>query len=237
MLFLMLFAPMIMTWNNNKGIIISAFVVGHHHYHASASTRQHTTTTVSRPMGFLDSISNFLQDRGQDFIKLDETEDAFGPGPVLILYQIPPGVDNEEIYDMLGDVAPKASAKGVALARIQEAATSTLLELTVADVLQQVISEGVIVAPLVSISSEPCPILYFSGFDNSEMMAMYNTLGKEIYDESGGTSRPACAKAVPNAMQKPLKQVLEEISGDHTEARGPDESSKIDYPIQQAEQK
>ena len=49
-------------------------------------------------------------------------------------------------------------------------------------------------------------------------MTVYNILGKEIYDETAGQSTPACAKAVPNAMSKPLRQVLDEIAGDHKDA-------------------
>jgi hypothetical protein len=62
------------------------------------------------------------------------------------------------------------------------------------------------------------PVLYFSGFRNQEMMNVYNILGKEIYEETGGQSNAACAKAVPNAMQKPLRQVFDEICGDHSNA-------------------
>jgi hypothetical protein len=59
----------------------------------------------------------------------------------------------------------------------------------------------------------PTAILFFSGFRNDEMMATYRIMASEIYQESGGWV--ACAKAVPNAMHKSLRQVLEEISGDH----------------------
>jgi hypothetical protein len=48
------------------------------------------------------------------------------------------------------------------------------------------------------------------------MMATYNIIGSQIYQEHGAST--ACAKAALNAMMKPLGQVLEEISGDHLEA-------------------
>ncbi|VEU36041.1 unnamed protein product [Pseudo-nitzschia multistriata] len=66
------------------------------------------------------------------------------------------------------------------------------------------------------------PVVLFSGFSNKEMMASYNILGEEIYKETASYGQPgvslACATAVPNAMEKPLRQVLTEISGDHAEA-------------------
>ena len=66
------------------------------------------------------------------------------------------------------------------------------------------------------------PVVIFSGFTNREMMDSYNVLGEEVYKEGmssyGKGQYLACATAVPNAMKKPLKQVLEEISGDHAEA-------------------
>ena len=72
------------------------------------------------------------------------------------------------------------------------------------------------------VETEPqkIPVLLFSGFMNDEMMSAYNIIGPEIYEETGGVSNPACAKAVPNAMEKPLFQVIEEISGDHADAMG-----------------
>ena len=81
------------------------------------------------------------------------------------------------------------------------------------------------------ISSQPppqegSPVVIFSGFTNGEMMDSYNILGEELYKETlsayGKGQYLACATAVPNAMKKPLRQVLEEISGDHALAmQGP----------------
>ena len=63
-----------------------------------------------------------------------------------------------------------------------------------------------------------CPVILFSGFVHAEMMTVYNLLGQQIYEETGGQRVAACAKAVPIAMQKPLRQVLDEITGDHLDA-------------------
>ena len=62
------------------------------------------------------------------------------------------------------------------------------------------------------------PVLYFSGMRNEEMMKTYNIIAREIYEESGGIAQAACAKAVQPAMKKSLKQVMDEISGDHKDA-------------------
>eukprot|EP00547_Thalassionema_nitzschioides_P013809 CAMPEP_0194247900 /NCGR_PEP_ID=MMETSP0158-20130606/17181_1 /TAXON_ID=33649 /ORGANISM="Thalassionema nitzschioides, Strain L26-B" /LENGTH=184 /DNA_ID=CAMNT_0038984053 /DNA_START=365 /DNA_END=919 /DNA_ORIENTATION=- len=182
-------------------------------------------------MGLLDSMSNFLNQRDGDFIKLEEAETAYGPGPALLLYKVPLGIDNDEIQDMLSDSAPMAFEQGIKLAKINDKENS-LLQYTVENALKQVVSgkttsDDPTTAKdeiLVQLDrAEGCPVLFFSGFDNSEMMASYNLLGSEIYKENGETA--ACAKAVPNAMSKPLKQVVEEISGDHSMAMGESEKT------------
>ncbi|KAL7427713.1 hypothetical protein ACHAXM_002011 [Skeletonema potamos] len=67
-------------------------------------------------------------------------------------------------------------------------------------------------------SSRCCPVLYFSGVSNKEMMDTYRIIANEIYTETNGVYWPACAKLVPPAMNKSMRQVLSEISGDHAEA-------------------
>ena len=64
----------------------------------------------------------------------------------------------------------------------------------------------------------PCPVLYFSGVTNAEMMDTYRIVADEVYRETNGSRWPACAKVVPPAMGKSMRQVLEEISGDHADA-------------------
>ena len=60
------------------------------------------------------------------------------------------------------------------------------------------------------------------------MLAVYNLLGDEIYQETGGQAVVACAKAVPNAMAKPLRQVLDEIAGDHQDAMQLQSTPKVE---------
>ena len=63
-----------------------------------------------------------------------------------------------------------------------------------------------------------CPVLYFSGVTNSEMMTTYRIIANEIYQETNGVHWPACAKVVRPALVKSLRQVLCEISSDHADA-------------------
>lgn len=168
------------------------------------------------PMGLMDSLSGFLNQRQGDFIKLEQSE-VFGPGPLLLLYGAPSGIDDQEIADMLEDGAPKAWQKGVRVHRLSP--TSLQLDEPMEVVLEELAATAK--SPLSTPTKSETlavPVLFFSGFANEEMMAVYDILGKEIYRESAGLASPACAKAVPNAMAKPLRQVLEEISGDHTDA-------------------
>jgi len=203
------------------GILLLLKTISSIALHIPQSSRQ---TKVLLKMGILDSMSNFLKQRDGDFMKLDDTETAYGPGPALLLYKVPLGIDNDEIQDMLSDSAPAAFKVGVKLSRINDK-ENILLQCTVDDALEKVVNNAIQsdddaikdkhLAKLDRIE-EGNPVLFFSGFDNSEMMASYNLLGGEIYKENGKTA--ACAKAVPNAMSKPLQEVLEEISGDHSMA-------------------
>jgi hypothetical protein len=176
-------------------------------------------TPSARSMGLLDSISDFLEDRQGDFIKLDSGGEVFGPGPAILLYGVPPGVTDDEIQDMVEDAAPVAHSKGCRLCRV----TDDMLDQSLQEVLEQVASGKVQRSPNPVTIAPPTtamaiPVLFFSGFQNDEMRSLYNILGKEIYEETAGQASAACAKAVPNAMQKNCLQVLQEISGDHEEA-------------------
>jgi hypothetical protein len=170
-------------------------------------------------MGLMDSISNFLTKREEDFVKLDSSGSEFGPGPLLLVYGIPPGIDNEELQDMISDGAPVSTKKGCKIVRLSTS-DGNVLDLSLQEALDGLAS-GSLRASSPETSVADVPVLFFSGFGNEEMMAVYNIVGQEIYQESGGQTSPACAKAVPNAMGKPLRQVLDEISGDHKDAISP----------------
>jgi hypothetical protein len=177
-------------------------------------------TSTHMYMGLLDSISSFLHDREGDFVKLEDSEGSFGPGPLLLLYNVPEEIEENEFMDMVSDGAPQATKQGVIIASISSS-DDKLLEMTLADALEQVVKGGVDTSEPV-FDETKCPVLFFSGFRNDEMMQTYNIVGKEIYEEAGGSLTPACAKAVEKAMDKPLRQVLEEISGDHKDAMSAD---------------
>jgi hypothetical protein len=172
-------------------------------------------------MGLLESMSNFLENRGGDFIKLDGGEREFGPGPLLLLYNVPFGIDDAEIQDILSDGAPIAYRKGCRDYRLV-GDDNILLDLPLGECLEKIAgSEAPVPESFVTTAATVTsgfPVLIFSGFRNNEMMDTYNILGSEINQEAAGQVIPACAKAVPNAMSKPLRQVLEEIGGDHQNA-------------------
>lgn len=206
-------------------------------------------STTGLRMGLLDNV--FGRFRGsdgdsdedsdeEDFVRLSEMAEksGLGPGPVVLLYQVPNGIDDEEVRDMLADGAPTATKQGIALARIASLADKTnkksknLVNMSLQNAIETVIKtppEPYILEagiPHMSMATpasvEGSPVAIFSGFTNSEMMESYNILGEELYKETASTYGKgqylACARAVPNAMGKPLKQVLMEISGDHEDA-------------------
>jgi hypothetical protein len=176
-------------------------------------------------MGIMDKFFSFMQDRGTDFVRLETDTSVFGPGPALILYQVPTGIANDEVKDMLEDFAPKAAGKGVVISRLSPDLDREFLDQPLGEAIAQIVDgKGPSSSIQNTISTDAgllgkCPVLLFSGFENDEMMTTYNILGREIYQETGGQGIPAaCAKVVPNAMAKPLNQVLGEISADHESA-------------------
>jgi hypothetical protein len=166
-------------------------------------------------MGLFDSISRFLDNREGDFVKLSSNDKEYGPGPLMILYNVPEGIDDEEIRAMIHDGAPRRE-KNCILYRTSS--SDEMLDLSLEEALEQIVSKrisGDSSSPRQPASSS---VLFFSGFGNDEMMNVFRILGGEIYEETGGKDSPACAKAVPNAMSKPLRQILDEIAGDHKDA-------------------
>ena len=197
-------------------------------YAAAAKTK--TSKSSSLQMGLLDYIQeNFLSSRSNDFIPLQESDDeTYGPGPLIILYAIPSSMDDEELLDMIEDGMPQRKRDKVVLQRISGMDANDdddgLLDLTVEEALDKIMvmqSDAKTYAkPTVgaSTSSNECPVLYFSGVTNTEMMDTYKIIANEIYEETGGVHWPACAKVVQPAMEKSMRRVLTEISGDHEDA-------------------
>jgi hypothetical protein len=199
-------------------------------------------------MDFLQNNNPFLKSRDGDFIPLEKSEeDVLGP-PVLILYAVPKSMDDDEFIDMVCDGMPGrrvvetvtssssywGDGENVIVLRRLEGMNEKgeggdeVLDLSVKDALDRLASSSTATASastIISSSSfaalekdELCPVLYFSGVTNSEMMNTYRIIANEIYEESNGVHWPACAKAVAPAFTKSLRRVLSEISGDHAEA-------------------
>mmetsp|Transcript_12428 Transcript_12428/g.18679 ORF Transcript_12428/g.18679 Transcript_12428/m.18679 type:complete len:327 (-) Transcript_12428:34-1014(-) len=191
-----------------------------------ASTSNSMTKTALG-MGLFD----FLKSRDGDFVKLQSSDESvFGPGPLLILYNIPHGLLNEELNDMIEDGAPiatKSCESGVKFARIYSSDVvddnATYGDMSVSQVLdtilQSIPDEKETSGKKVDLNA--APILYFSGISNAEMMQTYKIIGKEIFEESQGTMNAACAKVVGPALGKNFQQLVEEISGDHYDVINP----------------
>jgi len=186
--------------------------------------------TVDLRMSLLDTISDFIESRKGDFVRLEETPDGYGPGPLLILYRCPEGVEDDEVRDMIHDGAPEAHRRGCKLVRIDDDSAREL-DLPLEEALKKMATKTVDSSEKADTSKKGpppgsegagsgsvTPVLFFSGFQSGEMLRVYDILAREIYEEVDGTMLPACAKAVPNAMAKPLRQVLDEVSSDHEDA-------------------
>eukprot|EP00585_Thalassiosira_rotula_P009363 CAMPEP_0196135462 /NCGR_PEP_ID=MMETSP0910-20130528/4094_1 /TAXON_ID=49265 /ORGANISM="Thalassiosira rotula, Strain GSO102" /LENGTH=301 /DNA_ID=CAMNT_0041395607 /DNA_START=123 /DNA_END=1028 /DNA_ORIENTATION=+ len=208
-----------------------------------AASQSRTTTSLA--MGLFDFVKeNFLDSRSDDFVRLEKSNDEiFGPGPLILMYAVPSSMDNEELMDMAKDGMPSRSGSngGIVIRRLagtledddniyggdSDNADDALLDLTVEEALNMAMKStpqqqkpviAVTSPPTIAKEEGPCPVLYFSGVTNTEMMETYNIISNEIYEETNGVHWPACAKAVPPAMTKSLRRVLGEISGDHADA-------------------
>lgn len=194
---------------------IHAFLV---HRHGTSVTNRENVIVA---MGLFD----FFKARDGDFVKL-ETTTVVGPGPLILMYNIPNGIMDDEIRDMILDGAPEASKQGeVCTKRLypMDLKDPKMRDLTVEQVLAQVLEEKNEEATGL-VEPDTSPILYFSAISNEEMMRTYNIIAREIYEESNGTMPTACAKVVEAAMQKNFRQLIEEISSDHAEALSSSES-------------
>lgn len=176
------------------------------------------------------SGADFFREReDKDFMRLEETQEEFGPGPALIFYNVPQGIQDEELVDMLRDGAPKAIKKGVSLLRMDTSTTNEWMDLNLEEALEKIVLHS----KDPSFLNEPdplttdagllatTPVLFFSGFTNGEMMSTFQIISHEVHKETQGRLSVACAMAMPNAMTKPLRQVLLEVSGDHLEVIKP----------------
>lgn len=183
---------------------------------------------ISLQMGLFD----FFKTRQDDFIKLEESQDIYGPGdsPLILLYNIPHEISDDELRDMVEDGAPIAnqSKNGVVLKRVHLRDLDdggVYNDATVSEVLNMALTvtspskENKDSAASTSfVDPDLIPILYFSRISNSEMMQTYNIIAREIYEETGGRAKAACAKVVEPALGKSFKRLIMEISGDHDEA-------------------
>jgi len=196
---------------------------------SSQSTSNHRQQQTIQKMGIFD----FLQSKKEDFIKLDRSsKDIIGPGPLILLYNVPNGIDNDELSMMIQDGAPItcSKGKGVGFKRIYPddlQLDGYLNDQSVLQVLESLLSSAAYTTDSDTTNTNTntgvvdelkAPILYFSGISNSEMMSTYKIIGKEIYEESGGTMNAACAKVVQPAYTKRFVQLIDEISGDHKDA-------------------
>ena len=173
----------------------------------------------------------------------DDTAFIFGQpsGPLILMYAVPDSIDDEELQEMIQDGMPQRDVNGVVIRRIlgmdvNGLGGDALLDASVGEALVMVMGDKIMSSSddkaiaksnndgkFVFGSQEeklvgPCPVLYFSGVSNAEMMDTYRIIANEIYQETNGIHWPACAKVVQPAMEKSLRQVLLEISRDHADA-------------------
>lgn len=182
------------------------------------ATRKIRPTETQLLPSWLDNL-DFMRNREGDFVKLDETASGFGPGPLLVLYNVPETILDEELLDMVDDADPTLT-NTIMLRRVND--RSNVLNLSLKEALSSLVGASIdenarnAVLPTTRENHMNASVILFSGISNASMMAIYNILGQEIFLETNRS--PACAKAVPNAMGKSLRQVLTEIGDDHAEA-------------------
>jgi hypothetical protein len=188
----------------------------------------------------------------------DSNEDTIGPPILVLYAvpnsidndefrdMVSDGMPCRTVVDAISSTSSGGGENEVMIQRLDamEVGDEDLLDLSVKDALNRLVhdaattttttttTETTIPSTTVTTSSptnnSPCPVLYFSGVSNKEMMDTYQIIANEIYAETNGVHWPACAKVVRPALDKSMRQVLEEISGDHADAmrQGEDEEEE-----------
>ena len=143
-----------------------------------------------------------------DGMPLRNVVDGLTTGDGEVMIRRVEGMDEDGLDNELLDFSVQDALNRVATTPTSSATSTTTTQLSPSPT-------SIVTSPS---STGPCPVLYFSGVSNKEMMDTYNIIANEIYAETNGVHWPACAKVVRPALDKSLRQVLEEISGDHADA-------------------
>ena len=86
-----------------------------HAFHARSSSTSSQSTFNHRQQQTIQKMETFefLQSKKEDFIKLDRSsKDIIGPGPLILLHNVPNGIDNDELSMMTQDGAPITCSNG-----------------------------------------------------------------------------------------------------------------------------
>jgi hypothetical protein len=178
----------------------------------------------------------------------DDNDDSIGPPLLILYAapstigideyrdMVCDGMPNRRVVDNVVGRSDNEKQQVIVIRRLEgmNDDDDTVLDLTVKDALDTLASSAAAISTSATINKniaasspvlqqkneemETCPVLYFSGVTNSEMMTTYRIIANEIYQETNGKHWPACAKVVTPALVKPLRQVLCEISDDHADA-------------------
>ena len=166
-----------------------------------------TTCLTAGPFEFLRGQG------GSEFVKVGGKDDqpAFGP-PVILLGGFPVTIADEELSDMVSDTAAQAWKQGLSVVRVKGA----MFDQTLAEALVDAVgTSGVRCASGIEPGLET-PVILFSGISNGDIKEISRLLLSELFAETG--QRAAIAKAVPPAMGKEIRQLFDEIGGDHRDA-------------------
>jgi len=162
---------------------------------------------------------DFLKSRGGQFLKIDSSRDS-KPFGIVSIFLKGVNIPLSEIKDVIQESAPLAWERGIPVFRIRpDCPVDYLLE----DALNAISKgSGPSSSPIflcddyIVDNSVEVPIILFSGLENDVVRAVSRSLVQRIYATTG--QRAAVAKVVPPAMKKSLRQLFDEISGDHIEA-------------------
>jgi hypothetical protein len=187
------------------------------------STKSRQTTVLRLQDRRVVDNGDFFRERQDEFLRFENSDEEYGPGPALIFYNVPQGVLDHQLVDILRDNAPSAIRKGVSLSRMDSSTSSEWMELSLKDALEKVVLNTK--NPHYQESPDPLttdagilattPVLFYSGFRNSEMLMTFNVISHAVHKETMGRLTVASAVAYPDTMDKPLRQVLMEIAGEY----------------------
>ena len=190
--------------------LCGGFRKGHHHKREEHRPRSTRGVLVLRRRRQTRALKDDFDDDEEKFVPIDydsencpgETaEGRFGPDAILLVGFTP--TEKRVVREMLNDM-------GADFIDLITCTKEMYEKMTLKECMEEK-QEG---KEVFSVAGMKTKIVIMSGMIGAEVVSVVDAFHESQFKDSA----PAFACAVPNSWEKPIKQTVEEISGDHEEA-------------------